>query len=185
MSETASVQSATSNISSHSQNGIEPNYEGFKTDMSQFLTEKEGQFQCNHLIQRSAWKATFMTQYSPKETYGLTLQQLVTKYPKIFYFEGKGYDKWICLEEFRDENNPHSLKTTPVSNSSHSATTRSGHATNPFEPVIDPSYTKSCIIQDLSIINSHLSHMSVSDFIAIKAKLQEADLSVLKALLAP
>jgi len=37
MSDTESVQSATSNISSHSQNGIEPNYEGFKNNMIQFL----------------------------------------------------------------------------------------------------------------------------------------------------
>ena len=180
MSETASVQSATSNISSHSQNGTEPNYEGFKTDMSQFLTEKKGQFQCNHLIQRSAWKATFMTQYSPKETYGLTLQQLVAKYPAIFYFEGKGHDKWICLEEFRNENNQVSLKTRP----SHSATTCSGHATNPSEPVIDPFELKEQTFKELLCINANLKKMSVSDYIAIKAKLKQADLSELVALLA-
>lgn len=175
MSETASVQSATSNISSHSQDGNVPNYERFKNDMIQFLKRENGLFQCNCLIHPSAWMKTF-GKYSPNETYGLTLQQLVAKYPTIFYFEGKGHDKWICLKEFRDENNQVSLKTTSVSNSSHSATTRSGHATNPFD-------TKSCLITDLLCINSNLSHMSVSDFMAIKAKLQEVDLSALKVLL--
>ena len=174
MSETASVQSAMSNISSHSQNGTEPNYEGFKTDMISFLDAKEGLYACNRLIAKEAWRHSFGVKFSPKETYGLTLQQLVTKYPKIFYFEGKGHDKWICLEEIRDENNQVSLKTRP----SHSATTRSGHATNPSVPK-DQSF------QELVFINQKLKNMSMGDFMAIKDKLQKADLSVLKALLAP
>ena len=168
MSDTESVQSATSNISSHSQNGIEPNYEGFKNNMIQFLKGENGLFQCNRLIHPSAWMKKF-GKYSPNETYGLTLQKLVEKYKETFYFEGSGHDKKIGLVESRPSINPES-KSHPVSKPSHRA--------------INHPIPKDAFINTLFSLNKELEKMSMKDFMAIKRKLEGYDLSALKTLIA-
>lgn len=173
MSDTESVQSATSNISSHSQNGIEPNYERFKNDMIQFLQNKEGLYQCNRLIDKRAWMMVHNTLYSPKKDYGFTeqpLQKLVEKYEDTFEFKGSGHEKWICLKEFRTPDNPESSKTRPVP--------------KPSRIAIDPSEPLEKIFQELLTFNYRLNGISVNDFMAIKRKLKDIDLSALKTLIA-
>lgn len=173
MSDTESVQSATSNISSHSQNGIEPNFEGFKNDMVQFLQNKEGSYQCNRLIEPSAWLEVHKSRYIPKETYGFTvqpLQKLVEKYKETFYFKGSGHYKWICLKEFRIPNNPESSKTRPVPKPRHRA--------------IDPTEHLEKFVQELLLFNHGLNEIPTKDFIVLKHMLQDIDLSALKTLIA-
>jgi hypothetical protein len=170
MSDTASVQSTGSRHSSHSHDGIEPNYEGFKNDMIQFLQNKEGLYQCNRLIDPRAWMMVHNTPYSPKKDYGFTelpLQKLVDKYPETFYFEGKRHDKWIRLTKYKEKISPGLSKDNSINLASRPA-----------------SRVPTISADDVSYIVSSLKNLSMAEFmnLALECKKKGLDPSSLKLL---
>ena len=149
MSDTASVQSTGSRHSSHSHDGNADKSSLFKDDMISFLDTKEGLYACNRLIAKEAWRDSFGVQYSPFETYGLKLQNLVDKYPETFFFDGKGHTKWICLTKYKERISPYLSKD----NSTRPAP-RPRPA--PREPTISAD--------DVAYIVSSLDNLSMAEF---------------------
>ena len=133
--------------------------------MISFLDTKEGLYACNRLIAKEAWRDFFGVQYSPLETYGLKLLQLVQKYPETFYFDGKGHTKWICLTKYKEKISPGLSKDNIP---------RSVPA--PREPTISAD--------DVAYIVSSLKNLSMAEFmnLALECKKKGLDPSSLKLL---
>ena len=147
MSDTASVQSTGSRHSSHSHDGNADKSSLFKDDMISFLDTKEGLYACNRLIAKEAWRDSFGVQYSPVETYGLKLQNLVDKYPETFYFDGKGHHKWIRLTKYKENNSLDLSKDN---------STRPAPRPAPRPPTISAD--------DVAYIVSSLDNLSMAEF---------------------
>ena len=155
MSDTASVQSTGSRHSSHSHDGNADKSSLFKDDMISFLDTKEGLYACNRLIAKEAWRDSFGVQYSPVETYGLKLLQLVQKYPETFYFDGKGHTKWICLTKYTERISPYLSKDNSTRHASRHAS-RPAPRPAPREPTISAD--------DVAYIVSSLDNLSMAEF---------------------
>ena len=163
--DTVSVHSTESIHSSHSKDGNADNYKLFKDDMIRFLKCKEGLYQCNRLIAKEAWIHHYGVKYSPFETYGLKLQQLVEKYSDDFYFEGKGHNKWICLAVFKDAVRPSLSKD----NNTHLVTaSRPAPRPAPREPTIS--------VDDVAYIISSLENLSMAEFMNLVSECKEKGL---------
>jgi hypothetical protein len=163
MSDTSSVQSTGSIHSSHSQDGNADKSSRFKDDMISFLESKDGLYACNRLIAKEAWRDSFGVQYSPFETYGLKLQQLVEKYPETFYFEGKGHHKWICLTKYKEKNSLALSKDNSIRPASRPAPRPA-----PREPTISAD--------DVAYFVSALDNLSMADFMKLASECIERGL---------